>query len=107
MNARQIFQAAYGHNSKNFMTPQVCELKSLVRGVAAYELSAGTGFDRDIIYGVSVAVKTGDDAAERAHGPISGCFRSLLTARDHIEWLKDNWTDDLDTLRLRIKARGW
>ena len=106
MNARQIFIQAYGSKSRNFMTPNRIELKSLVRGVAAYELSCGRGFRDNIIYGVSVAALV-DGQAVRGHTPIGGCFDSLRKARSHIGWLQDNWTDDLDTLKELLEKRGW
>lgn len=109
MNARDIFTGAYGSTSRNFMTPTRLELKSLARGVAAYELSIGHGFANDTIYGVTIAVLVDGVPVKsyKVHDKLGQCFPSLGKARAHIEWLKDNWTDDLDELRQRLDMRGW
>lgn len=52
MTARQIIKKEYG-KSKNFMTPHILRYGKISKNVA-YELSKGTGFKHETIYGVSI-----------------------------------------------------
>jgi len=54
VNAKQMFRSEY-HGSKNFMTPDIIEIRSLPCDRAAYELSRGKGFLSPWpLYGVTV-----------------------------------------------------
>lgn len=65
---------------KNFMTPGVIEYRDLPNGYMV-ELSEGTGFDHEPIFGVSVA----DADGNRLFEPESQMFWSLEDARRHID----------------------
>lgn len=52
MTAREIFYQVYG-SSKNLMTPRIATRRKKGKRLA-YELSTGTGFRNEIIYGVTV-----------------------------------------------------
>lgn len=64
---------------KNFMTPRVIEHIDAPNG-RLIELSEGTGFDNEPIFGVSVA----DAEGNRLLHPTSQMFFSLGEARKHI-----------------------
>ena len=107
MNARQIFELEYGKKSTNFMTPERLALGSINDHVA-YELSKGRGFSNQPIFGVSVAVLLDEKTAKtsRCPSPIGDVFPTANRAQAHIDFLRDNWDDDLDILALHVKARG-
>lgn len=70
--------AYYAKQGKNFMTPDVIEYIDTPRFLV--ELSEGTGFDHEPIYGVTVATLDGERDHDR-----SQMFFSLDDAREHIE----------------------
>ena len=114
MRARDILRAEYG-NGKNFMTPVVLEVGSLWRGRVAYELSRGEGLVRrgsgiyppSSIFGVTIASYDPDlDTTRRYTNDISGCFGSLDAAKDHVNFLRENWHLWEDVLVLRLKTRS-
>ena len=111
MRARDIFKREYGSNSKNFMTPTVLEVGSIWRGKVAYEISQGTGMRNQPIFGVSIASYDAKSDTTRRHpDPVGGCFGSLNTARDHLNFLRENWwqgeTDLLDAIARRKVIGG-
>lgn len=85
MMAREILRKAYG-NSRNLMTPKILGRGLLPDG--AYELSIGSGFDHEPIYGVSVVWLNPDGTTERARPPVSQVFHSREDARDYIRRLR-------------------
>lgn len=87
MTAQEIIRKAYG-NSRNFMTPNILGRGLLPGG--AYELSTGSGFDHEPIYGVSVVWLNLGGTTERAKYPVSQMFYSREDARAHIRRLKDS-----------------
>ena len=79
--ARQYWQG----QGKNFMTPDVIEYITTPRFLV--ELSEGTGFDHEPIYGVTVATLDGEPDHDR-----SQMFHSLDDAREFIE-IELYWTE--------------
>jgi hypothetical protein len=67
--------------NKNFMTPNI--VGTGFRGRYAYELSNGTGFSHELIYGVSLRLKS---TGERVDGQLC---KSLTEAKQFISNLKD------------------
>ena len=117
MRAWDILRREYGSSSKNFMTPTVLQVGSIWRGKVAYEISKGKGIRRDRnspepdIFGVSIASYDPDlDTTQRYTGGISGCFGSLDAARDHVNFLRENWwmgeSDLLDAIARRKVIGG-
>jgi hypothetical protein len=70
---------------KNIMTPDVIEY--LQAGAYIVELSEGTGFSREPIFGVTVLELDGDDVKRR--NDLSQLCHSLDDARDVIESLEE------------------
>ncbi len=111
MRARDIFRREYGSNSKNFMTPHVLEVGSIWRSKAAYEISRGIGMRQQAIFGVSIAsYDAKSDTTQRHPDPIGGCFGSLDAAKDHVNFLRENWwqgeADLLDAIARRKVIGG-
>lgn len=77
--AKALFDKKY--KSKNIMTPEI--LAYGVQGIFAYELSEGTGFRREPIFGVTVMELSGT----RRHD-LSQMFHSLEDADEYIHTLK-------------------
>lgn len=75
MNAKEYWQG----QGTNFMTPGIIEYIDAPNG-KLIELSRGTGFDNEPIFGVSVA----DASGERLFEPDSQMFYSIEDARNHI-----------------------
>ena len=89
MNAKQMFQAEY-NGGKNFMTPDVIEVKSLKRGRGAYELSRGEGFLSPWpLYGVTVVGvnRHGETLRLRNLSKSFSGRHSYQAARGYITWL--------------------
>jgi len=91
MTALDILRAEYG-DSKNFMTPTVLEVGMATEAVA-YELSKGTGFDRQTIWGVSF-VRVNEAGATVRLSSLSDCFHSEADARERIDSVKEHGTED-------------
>jgi hypothetical protein len=105
MRARDILRAEYG-SEKNLMTPTVLDVGSVVRGRVAYEISRGTGMRRQPIFGVSIASYDPDlNTTRRYANDISDCFGSLDAARDHVNFLRENWHLGENVLMLRLKVK--
>ena len=107
MDARSIIWKEYGLHSRNFMTPNLIRIASLVRGRVAYELSYGEGLRRGTtIYGVSIArYDPATDSTERLYD-LSQSFQSKDAAERYIEELKDafQWYDDPQDVLRSIKV---
>jgi hypothetical protein len=85
LSAKEIFYRKY-HGNTNFITPHI-----LQRGKAgrrrAYELSTGTGFEADTLYGVTVLDVTevdGDYRIERNDGLSKLFFDERREADEYI-----------------------
>lgn len=80
MNRRSVKAATYWRGrGRNFMTPEPIEYIETDNGFLV-ELSEGTGFNHEPIFGVSVA----DASGERLHDPESQMFYSRSDAMAHI-----------------------
>lgn len=62
--AKEIFKMEYG-NSKNFMTPEILKVGKINHNLA-FELSQGTGFENEEIYGVTLVEIQGDKTTRRS-----------------------------------------
>ena len=82
MTRKQLHKSAADYfTGRNFMTPDV--EKCGFAGDYAYEISAGTGLSRQLIYGVTIKDKyTGDDVGK------SQVFQSLKDALRYVTSLK-------------------
>lgn len=90
--ARQMIRQEYG-DGKNFMTPTVIKVGK--RGPCrAWELSTGTGFRRETIYGVSVVDwdNLTDETTRRTD--LGECFQSLSSAESYIADLPEKFKED-------------
>lgn len=63
-----------------------------INRVMAFELSKGSGFEHDTIYGVTVAKVVKGGKAERQYS-LSGCFHRLSDAKGHIAHLKQRFRE--------------
>ena len=77
-SANQLFKKVYG-TSTNFMTPNV--LKRGVKGNFAYEISEGTGFNHEPIFGVTLISRL----TETASYDLSKKVESLQEANEYLE----------------------
>ena len=82
---------AYTHfqdrvHGSNFMTPSVEEVRWIVPGRVAYELSVGTGMERELIYGIT-----------------TDRFRSWLSK---MFWSRDGANCYVAELRTRLQKDG-
>lgn len=83
LTAREIIKREYG-DSKNFMTPGIIRRGKMCRNIA-YELSGGTGFEHESIYGVSIVmIDESTGKTERLYND-SHMFHSLDEASAYIE----------------------
>ena len=85
---RDLLRAEFG-SGPNFMTPTIMRvgwIASKGRQVA-YELSRGTGFQQEPIYGVSLVAATDDGGTDRLHD-LSRMFFDAALAEDFIASLK-------------------
>ena len=87
MDARDIICMEY-KDSRNFMTPRKLSCGKLSENIA-YELSSGTGFNHEPIWGISIAAwRPKEQKTERLY-KLSRCCHSSLEARGYIQSLKD------------------
>ena len=86
MTARQIIKKEYG-NSKNFITPYILRYGKISENVA-YELSEGTGFEHNAIYGVSI-VTVDEQGNTKREFDLSKHFDSLLEVEGYIGRLRE------------------
>jgi len=75
----RIFNRRF-NGQRNFMTPYLVEYGETPKGYI-YELSKGTGFDREPIYGVTVLTRGGS----KTQGISKGGFLSEREAKNYIE----------------------
>lgn len=68
-------------SGKNFITPHILRYGWIEEGKVAFELSKGSGFTSDIIYGVSIR----PDVNKK-----SECFGSKRDAESYIKELQTN-----------------
>jgi hypothetical protein len=91
MRARDIIKKEYG-DDKNFMTPHVLsygKLPPVDKAIErAYELSEGTGFEHEPIFGVSI-VNLFEDGTTARDWDISKMCRSKQEAEQYIQSLKN------------------
>lgn len=85
--AIDLIRREYG-GSSNFMTPTVLAY-GLLDDCTAYELSKGTGFLNEIIYGLSIAQERPDGTMSR-RTDLSDCFHSRAAIDARIEELTGN-----------------
>lgn len=90
--ARALFEREYGKNTTNFMTPEVLEYGMLGPNVA-YEISKGTGFTNDTIYGLSIVKQNADGTTKRLTD-MSGCEQSMGKVRQRMISLREAWRKD-------------
>lgn len=86
LTARQLFRLRFPNGGKNFMTPEVMKLCKISKAVAV-ELSTGTGFQNDRIYGVTTVCMKPDGTVRKGKGGVGGscqCFSSRALAERHI-----------------------
>lgn len=76
MELKQLFRR-WQADHPNFMTPYILEI--IQRGNTIIEISEGTGFEHDAIYGVSILDWNGVTFQTRMSG--GQMFRSLAEAR--------------------------
>lgn len=82
LTPEQVINREYGY-SRNFMTPNLIEYSWVIDDKVAYELSSGTGFKNEPIYGVSIVRLHPDGTTERLLDK-SDMFWSIAEARAHI-----------------------
>lgn len=99
MNARDIIKAEYG-DSKNFITPHVIKIVSIVRGRVAAELSHGRGIEPGTwVVGVSVASVDEEGNSTREH-ELSTSFsaptygKALRQAESYIDDLRERLEEE-------------
>ena len=85
-SAQEIIRQEYG-TARNFMTPSVIKTGKINPNVA-FELSTGTGFDHNQIYGVSVVQYDPDTDTTDRHAIESKCFGNRAAAECYISQLK-------------------
>lgn len=81
--ADRIFRAAYG-DIPNFLTPEILDRGMSPSGDIAWEISTGTGMDRQPIYGVTVV----DARSKQPLHDVSQCVDSLDHARQLVRALR-------------------
>ena len=84
--AQEIFAMQY-RGEKNFMTPNILGYGFLKNDNAtlAYELSSGQGFDKNIIYGVTVVEWLGGNKGTQMRRDWSQMFDTLEGATEFIK----------------------
>ena len=76
----------WNKNHKNFMTPDIISIKQ--KGNRIYELSEGTGFENEPIYGASeLESKPDGNFQSTARGQM---FHSEEKAKEHLKNLQQN-----------------
>ena len=85
LTAREILRLEYG-DAPNFMTPDVLEVGKL-HPCVAFEVSKGTGFKQEPIYGVSV-VRLRCDGTTKRLTRLSELFFSRRQADWHVYTLR-------------------
>ncbi len=88
LTAREILHREYGH-APNFMTPDVLEVGKL-HPCVAFEVSKGTGFEQEPIYGVSV-VRVRCDGTTKRLTRLSEMFFSRRQADWHVYTLRTRY----------------
>ena len=83
-SAKEIFKIEYG-NSKNFMTPNILKVGKINHNLA-FELSRGTGFKNEEIFGVTI-VEIQDEKTKR-RSDLSKMFFKKGEAAEYINNLK-------------------
>ncbi len=87
MNADQIFKKEYGNN-RNVMTSAVI-CREMVGDNRAVELSTGSGFSGNELFGVTVVDYCPATYRTIAKHALSKCLHSEQEAKDYIEELKE------------------
>jgi hypothetical protein len=85
MTPREIIEAEYGRDSRNFITPHRLGIGKIPGG--AYELSTGTGISREPIWGVSV-VRLNEDGTTHRDTDACQLFHTRAAARSYIRSLR-------------------
>ena len=88
LTAREILHREYG-DAPNFMTPDVLEVGKL-HPCVAFEVSKGTGFEHEPIYGVSV-VRLRCDGTTKRLTRLSELFFSRRQADWHVYTLRTRY----------------
>lgn len=88
LTARQIIRKEYGNKSKNFMTPKIIGYGKIHKNMA-YEISKGSGFNHDVIYGLSIASYIPEENKTSRELSLSKCFFNINNLWDYIDELKN------------------
>lgn len=88
LSARQIIKREYGEYSRNLITPRIVSYGKITPGIA-YEISEGTDFNHNPIWGVSIAQLMNDGSTIR-RSDLSCMIREYPQVREYIKKLKGN-----------------
>lgn len=88
LTARQIIKKEYGNRSKNFMTPKIISYGKINKNMA-YEISKGSDFEHNVIYGLSIATYIPEENKTVRELDKSKCCFSMNEVWDYIEELKN------------------
>jgi hypothetical protein len=66
------------------MTPHILKTAWLIKNKAAYEISEGTGFNHDPLYGVTI-VQVDEDGETARRTEYSECFKTIGLANYHVK----------------------
>ena len=84
--AREIIKKEYGYESRNLMTPRIISYGKITPGIA-YEVSSGTGFNNEPIWGISFAQLMKDGSTIR-RSDLSCMIREYNQVWEYIKNLK-------------------
>jgi hypothetical protein len=88
LTARQIIKREYGEHSRNLITPRIVSYGKITPGIA-YEVSEGTGFEHEPVWGVSIAQLMQDGSTVR-RTDLSCMIREYQQVWEYIRKLKGN-----------------
>lgn len=86
--ARQIIKREYGEHSRNLITPMIVSYGKITPGIA-YEVSEGTDFNHNRVWGVSIAQLMTDGSTIR-RSDLSCMIREYPQVWEYINRLKAN-----------------
>jgi hypothetical protein len=88
LTARQIIKREYGEHSRNLITPRIISYGKITPGIA-YEISEGTDFNHNRIWGISIAQLMNDGSTIR-RSDLSCMIREYQQVREYVRKLKGN-----------------
>lgn len=95
MTPKEVINKEYS-GGVNFMTPKILKTAWLIKNRAVYEISEGTGFNHDPLFGVTI-VTVDNESNTKRKSDLSNCFRTIKLANYHVKLCREIIKAELNT----------